>query len=59
MEQEGRSKVTMSDDDTKLVRELTAEFQKWTTGYWNGTWNSTKRNRNVMEKYNFISNNYC
>lgn len=28
MEQEGRSKVTMSDDDTKLVRELTAEFQK-------------------------------
>jgi len=47
MEQEGRSMVVMYDDDTKPVRELTEALQKWTTGYQNGRWNSTKSNRNV------------
>lgn len=56
MEQEGRSKVTMFDDDTKPVRELTAALQKSTTGYWNGRWNSTNSYRNVGEGDFYIWN---
>lgn len=36
MEQEGRSKVTVSDEDTEPLIELTAALQKSTTGYGNG-----------------------
>lgn len=35
-ETEGRSKVTVSDEDTEPLIELTAALQKSTTGYGNG-----------------------